>query len=113
MNPMQTFQDQLRDYYRVDRELIGLKKRKGELQMQILEFIKSRHLEKKRFVLADRVLRYQQTQPKGGFTQKLVLDALTDYLKDITEARQVMQMILSRRETHDMKDKLIFEVRKT
>src|SRR3989338_7724814 len=112
MNPMQAFQDQLRNYYRVDRELIELKKQKKILQEKILEFIKSHHLEKKGFVLADRVLKYQQTQAKSGFTQKLVTETLTDYLKDPIEARKVMQMILSRRENRVIKDKLVLESRK-
>jgi len=108
----QQFQADLKEYYRLHEDLKDLKKRRDHLKDNILNFVKTHNLEKKRFVLGSSVIRYGRTVSKEGLSQKLILEGLTDFLKDQTVAAKALNFILDKRADRAAKENMVIEKKK-
>jgi len=99
-NIMNTLRDKLSDLYHLTVDIEEKTKKEKQLKEELLQLIKANGLEKNKFGVADKYVRYMGQNKMEGLSQKFILKSLQEYPDFVTnksKANDIYNFILNKR----------------
>ena len=99
-NIMNTLRDKLSDLYHLTVDIEEKTKKEKQLKEELLQLIKANGLEKNKFGVADKYVRYMGQNKMEGLSQKFILKSLQEYpdfVANKSKANDIYNFILNKR----------------
>lgn len=97
---MKVLQDKLNDLYYLSTDIEEKSKKEKQLKAELLDIIKNNGLEKNKFGIGNKYVRYMSSNKAEGLSQKFLLKALQEYpdfAKNKSKANDIYNFILNKR----------------
>ena len=94
---MEKLQQKLTELHNLVNEIDENNEKKALLRDQVLQIIKDNGLEKKKFSIGNRTIRYKMDKSLGSITQAYLKQALKDFHNNDSQAQDAYQYVLENR----------------
>jgi hypothetical protein len=97
---MEVLRGKLSDLYHLTADIDDKNKKKKQIKDDLLEIIKTNGLEKNKFGVGDKYIRYVSQMKSEGLTNKFILKALQEYpdfANNKSKANDIYNFILNKR----------------